>query len=200
MKQSEKTQITYDRILNAAIIEFGTKGYMGASLNNICATGIPKGLLYHNFKNKDAIYLACVEHSFKKLVDFIKSADLDNNLEKYMTIRLDFFKNHTNEAHIFFETILQPPDPLKNSIIELQLEFNQLNKQLYQSVIHTITLRQGISTTDALDYFAMLQTMFNGYFSSPIFRDLSLTDKITQHEASLSKLLDFMLFGIAERR
>lgn len=34
--------------------EFGSKGYRGASLNTICEAGIPKGLLYHNFKNKDA--------------------------------------------------------------------------------------------------------------------------------------------------
>ena len=58
MKKEEKTGLTKERILLAAMEEFGEKGYAAASLNNICAAGIPKGLLYHNYENKDALYLA----------------------------------------------------------------------------------------------------------------------------------------------
>ena len=59
MKKAEKTELTKKKILHQAMQEFGSKGYRGASLNAICEAGIPKGLLYHNFKNKDALYLAC---------------------------------------------------------------------------------------------------------------------------------------------
>ena len=49
MKQKEKSQISKEKILNAAIIEFGTKTYESASLNNICSdNNISKGLIYHN--------------------------------------------------------------------------------------------------------------------------------------------------------
>ena len=64
MKKEEKTELTKERILTAAMEEFGEKGYAAAALNNICAAGIPKGLLYHNYENKDALYLACVKRSF----------------------------------------------------------------------------------------------------------------------------------------
>ena len=61
MKQQEKTQKTRERILAAALEEFGRKSYDAAAINSICEAGqIPKGLLYHNFKNKDQLYLACV--------------------------------------------------------------------------------------------------------------------------------------------
>lgn len=47
MKQQEKTQKTRERILAAALAEFGSKSYDAASINSICeAGGIPKGLLY----------------------------------------------------------------------------------------------------------------------------------------------------------
>ena len=57
MKQQEKTQRTRERILEAAVVEFGTKSYEAASINAICArSGVPKGLLYYHFPSKDALY------------------------------------------------------------------------------------------------------------------------------------------------
>lgn len=57
MKQSEKTKNTYNKILSSAIEEFGEKGYDNASLNTICSKyAISKGLIYHNFKNKDNLF------------------------------------------------------------------------------------------------------------------------------------------------
>lgn len=57
MKKQEKTQKTKERILAAALQEFGTKSYDTASINSICEIGnIPKGLIYHNFKEKCSAY------------------------------------------------------------------------------------------------------------------------------------------------
>lgn len=36
MKRSEKTELTISKIMNAAMIEFGTNGYVSSSVNNIC--------------------------------------------------------------------------------------------------------------------------------------------------------------------
>ena len=47
MNQKAKTQFTYNRILNAAITEFGTHSYESGSINNICSKNqISKGLIY----------------------------------------------------------------------------------------------------------------------------------------------------------
>ena len=43
-----------------------------------------------------------------------------------------------------------------------------------------------------------MQIMFNGYFSSPAYRDETLEEKIKIHEAGIPKLFDFMLYGVAE--
>ena len=61
MKKAEKTERTKERILQAAMEEFGRKGYAAATIGAICSEhGIAKGLLYHNFVGKDDLYLACV--------------------------------------------------------------------------------------------------------------------------------------------
>lgn len=199
MKQSEKTAITNDRIMAAAMDEFGEKGYAGASLNNICAAGIPKGSLYHNFRNKDELYLACVGRCFSALTDSLGRADTDGDLRKYMAARLDFFKSNQNEAHIFFDAVLQPADALRGPIEELRAGFDEFNRAVYRKALDALTLRRGVSEQDALDYFSMLQTMFNGYFSSPAFRDLSLAEKTEAHERRLERLLELLLYGVAER-
>ena len=200
MKQLEKTKLTREKILSAAMDEYGANGYAGASLNNICAAGIPKGLLYHNFKNKDELYLTCVGICFDGLTEHLKNTDVGCDLQKYMSVRLDWFKKHEQEARIFFDAVLQPPEALREIIQELRVGFDKLNGELYQKILSSVTLREGVLYEDALRYFAMQQTMFNGYFSSPAFRDLSFDEKISIHEARLSQMLDFMLYGIAERK
>lgn len=199
MKQEMKTELTKEKIIKAAIIEFGTKGYSGASLNAICNSGISKGLIYHNYKNKDAIYLACVKHCFFDLTDYLKQQDIGANFQKYMSARLCYFNEHKKEAHIFFEAVLQPPIPLQIEITELRTEFDMLNLELYKKILSSVSLRSGVTKKEALSYFTLMQTMFNGYFSSPAYRDLPLSERMIAHEENLSKLLEFMLYGIAER-
>lgn len=199
MKKEEKTELTKKKILAAAVQEFGENGYGGASLNAICETGISKGLLYHNFKNKDALYLACVEICFQSLTKCLKEADIRNDLEKYMRVRMGFFKEHKMEARIFFDAVLQPPEALCDQICELKKEFDESNRNLYQEILNSIQLREGITYEDAMNYFTMLQDMFNNSFSSQNWRNVSLPDKMDIHEKNLPKMLDFMLYGIARR-
>lgn len=199
MKKEIKTELTRERIMEAAMDEFGSKGYSGASLNNICDRGISKGLLYHNFKNKDQLYLACIDRCFKCLTDFLMEKNTGMSIRKYMDARLQFFNEHDKEARLFFETILQPPKKLNEQIQELRQDFDMFNKRMYEKMISEIKLRDGVSTKDAMEYFSLMQNMFNGYFSSPVFCEMTFSDVVAVHEQSLSRMLDFMIYGIAER-
>ena len=51
---------------------------------------------------------------------------------------------------------------------------------------------------DALSYFHLMQTMLNGYFSSPAFQNVLLNEKVKIHETIIPKLLDLILYGIAK--
>ena len=87
MKKEEKTEITRAKIYAAAINEFGTNGYAEGSINNICKTGINKGLIYHNFKDKDELYLECVRRSSGALVRYIGENNAVNGFVNYMNAR-----------------------------------------------------------------------------------------------------------------
>lgn len=198
MKRSEKTALTLSKIMEAAIIEFGANGYVGGSVNNICKSGINKGLIYHNFKGKDELYLKCLEKSCEMLINQIEKNNCSSNLLRYMSVRMSFFKEYPNEAHIFFESILQPQEHLWNEIKEILQPFEKINETVYHSIVSTVKLRDGITEKEAIEYFKQMQRMFNGYFSNFAYRHMSLDELFNEHETSLPKLLDFMLYGIAE--
>ena len=198
MKKSEKTEITISKILEAAMDEFGKNGYAGGTVNNICNTGINKGLLYHNFAGKDDLYLTCLEHSCKKLINYLQQQCRTHSLESYMSARMDFFNKYSKEARIFFEALLTPPLHLSDTISQILSEFNTLNEKMHNQTLDSLILREGISREDAVSYFHLMQLMLNGYFSSPAFQNTELLEKVKMHEMIVSKLLDYMLYGIAK--
>jgi AcrR family transcriptional regulator len=55
-------------ILDAALTEFAKQGFAQASTNTIAATaGVAKGLVFHHFKSKEALFLAVAEDVMARL-------------------------------------------------------------------------------------------------------------------------------------
>lgn len=198
MNKSKKTEITVSKIIEAAMAEFGRNGYAGGTVNNICKAGINKGLLYHNFSGKDELYLTCLSRSIQSFIQCIREQGGTESLEKYMTARMDFFNNHSDETHIFFDALLNPPPHMAERIKEALAEFDELNEKQYLKTMDALILRDGISAEDAVSYFHLMQLMLNGYFSSPAFQSSTLQEKAELHEKILPKLFDCMLYGIAK--
>lgn len=199
MKKEKKTEITKEKIIAAAIEEFGTKGYINSSLNNICNNfKISKGLIYHNFKNKDDLYLVCARRCFLEVTEYLKAQNIESDLHRYMELRLKFFSEYPLYARIFFEAILQTPSKLINEIKEIKSDFDELNKSIYRSALQNLTLRNDVTEKDALEYYEIMQEMFNGYFSSSAYSNSDFTILISDHEEKLRKILNFMLYGIAK--
>lgn len=57
-----------EKLLNAALAEFGEKGYAGARVEEIATlAGASKQALYHHFGSKEGIFSATVEESYRRL-------------------------------------------------------------------------------------------------------------------------------------
>lgn len=195
MKKSKKTELTVSKIMESAMTEFGTNGYLVGSVNNICKSGINKGLIYHNFKDKDELYLKCIEQSCAVLVALIEESSCSSDFLRYMNVRMSFFKEYPNEAHIFFEALLQPQEHLRNEIQEILQPFEKINETIYRSLVASVELCDGIAEEEAVWYFRQMQHIFNRCFGT---RHTSLDKQISEHETNLPRMLDFMLYGIAK--
>lgn len=204
MKKQEKTQKTKERILAAALQEFGSKSYDTASINSICEEGkIPKGLIYHNFKGKDELYLLCVKKSYDELVVALKAQtfeiqDAKMALQNFLMIRQKFFQENPFYANIFFNAVLQPPKHLVQELMELRCGFDEYFSQCYLAILDCLSLRDGITREMALEYFLLASEMFNGYFQKKVGQSGDYRKLVEDHEGRLSVIFDIMLYGIAK--
>ena len=205
MKQEQKTQITRDRILSVAIREFGTKNYESASVNSICNSGqISKGLFYHNYKNKDELYLQCVSICFEEMTHYLKthlqkSDSIQAALKNLLEQRQQFFTENPYLANIFFHSILLPPQHLAAALGEIRKDFDQFCSECYLDILKRLTLRDGITEAMALEYFSVFLKMFNGYFQEKASENQDFNSLIQAHEGKLSGVLDIFLYGIAKQ-
>ena len=98
-----------------------------------------------------------------------------------------------------FEALLTPPAHLRGDIAGIMQPLDSLNTGILRSALSKLTLRQGVDIEQAMQYFSMLQTMFNGYYGSPSMQTRSLEERIREHEKAMPAVIDFMLYGIAQK-
>lgn len=199
MKKELKTEKTKEKIRSAALEEFGKNGYEGATVNRICSDNhISKGLIYHNFENKDALYLHCVDYTIRSFVGYMSEHGVTDDLHQYISVRFRFFSENPYLSRIFFEAALQPPDHLADAIKPLRQELDEYNTNVYLAALKKMKLRPGVTEKEAIEYYNILQGTFNRYFGSPAYQGAPFSDIISEHEAKLGRILDFMLYGIAK--
>lgn len=195
MKKDLKTEITKERILEACAEEFALFGFDCATINRICQKhGISKGLIYHNFKNKEELFLLCVEQSVDRFISFMSKQEYGTDFKLYMKKRYAFFDSHPNDSRLIFSVAMTGNGEFSEKLRSIKGRFDEFNRGIYLSAVKNIRLRKGVSESDALDYYSLLQNMLNGYISIGNFNSDFLN-----HERMPEKILDFILYGLAEQ-
>lgn len=200
MKKAEKTEITKEKILNAAMTEFGTYGYDGATINQICRHySISKGLIYHNFESKAELYLYCAQTAVNAFIRHMSAFQFGTDFKKYMQERYRFFQKNPQCGRLIFAAVHTEETAFLHALQEIRNRFDTYNAHLYLSAVDSLKLRDGISREDALQYYGLLQDMLNSYISVGHSADGYAT-ALDIHEKHLEKILDYMLYGIAEEQ
>lgn len=205
MKQEEKSALTRARIMKAALAEFARAGYEGASLNAVCAEGhIAKGNLYHHFHDKDELYLACVETVFTSLsAELEKTKDLlsgtpEERLKAYFDQRLRFFAKNPLALGLFASARFTPPAHLSQEIAERRAGFTRLNLSILTSLLASVPLRKGLSTSSVVSDFSLWMDVFNLHFT-PSRDHETAEEALQEHEAQCHRQLEILLYGVLER-
>lgn len=202
MKREEKNQQTKQRIIEAALIEFSTRGYAAGSTNAICAAqGISKGIIYHYFETKDGLFLACVNECFRRLTEYIRDNmpdrdDAESRLEDYFAVRSRFFYANPVYQRIFGEATLSPPAHLRDEIQKCRQCFDDLNIQILEQLLTYFSLRSGISKDDVIEIFRQFQDFISVHYQ------MSNTENTTfdAYEEKCRKALNILLYGVIERK
>lgn len=168
MKQKEKSELTRQRIMAAAMEEFGTHDYGTASMNSICERGaLPKGLIYHHFKGKEDLYLACVEEVFHQMATVLNSfseqtaASGEALLIEYFEVRQRFFNEHPFYGEVLQSVSAMPPAGLTEEIASRRAELNRVNLALLRRVVGQMELREGIPFHELEEAYLVYQDIVN---------------------------------------
>lgn len=199
MKKALKTEITKEKILKASEEEFALYGFDGATINQICQKhGISKGLIYHNFRSKEELFLCCVETAVNSFISNMKNCECVTDFKLYLKERYAFFEAHPNYSRLIFAVVLTDNEDFSDKLSNIKTRFDDFNKNIYMSLIENIRLRDGVSADDALDYYSLLQDMLNSSLLLEKSPD-NFDNTFSNHEKRLEKILDIILYGIAEQ-
>ena len=207
MNREEKNALSRQRILEAALEEFSQKGYEAASLSNVCAEkGISKGIIYHHFKDKDALYLLCVEDCFTRVSAYLQEAagklsgTAEERLAAYFDARLRFFALQPVYLGIFAEAAFNPPAALAEEIALQRQAFDRLNADVLTGVLGEAPLRAGLRAEAVAEDFRMYMDYFNLRFRSAFQSGRRMDEILTEHENKCRRQLDILLHGVLEDR
>lgn len=207
MKREEKSALSRQRILDAATEEFSQKGYEGASLNTVWAKkGISKGIIYHHFKDKDELYLFCVEACFRRFTSFLQST-ADNltgtaseRLQEYFNARLRFFSDNPEQLGIFIDASFRSPEKLRPQIAQIRQPFDSLNIAVLTELLKSEPLRPGLSVDLVVDDFRMYMDYFNLHYKIDSHGTYEQDDILREHEETCRRQLDILLYGVLDIR
>lgn len=202
MNREEKNQQTRRRIMNNALKEFSTQGYGASSINTICAgKDISKGIIYHYFKTKDELYLACVEECFQRLTDYLRDAltleqgTIEEQLEQYFSARVTFFQMYPVYQPIFCEAIISPPSHLQSQIQARRQVFDDLTLDTLARLLRPLSLCPNLTINEVVETFREFQDFINAKYR---FSHLS-AEEFKKRDESCRKALNILLYGIIER-
>lgn len=203
MKREEKNRQTQRRILDSALAEFAAMGYASGSINTVSnAQGLSKGIIYHYFPSKEALYLACVEECFTALTAYLKenlnaeNEAVEEQLKSYFNIRISFFRRYPLYQRIFCEAIIMPPSHLAATIQTLGAAFDALNVEILEKLLESVTLRSDITKEQVIDIFRVFQDYINAKYQMMSAQDVHLEER----EACCRRALDVLLYGVVTRK
>lgn len=126
---------TRQLIIDKALPIFNTKGYAAASISDITsATGITKGAIYGNFKNKDEVATAAFEKGVEIVATEIgKRVRAASTAPKKLKAMVEFYEEYIEE----------PPIPGGCPVLNSSIEADDSLPFLRSKVIRSIDLLKG---------------------------------------------------------
>lgn len=202
MNRDEKNLQSRQRILDSALLEFGEHSYGEASMNSICSGGnISKGIIYHYFSDKDALYLACIKECFDALVAHLKahitvnSEDIEVDLCRYFETRIGFFDQNTVFLKLFYSAVSAPPKHLLSQIAAAKEEFDLLNITVLTTLLGRLKLRPDVTVDQVIEAFLLYQDVVNTRYQMQTLDSISLAE----HDRRCSRALSILLYGVVDR-
>ena len=119
-----RSDLTKQKILDAALIEFGEKGFEPASTNTITLTaGVSKGSVFKYYPTKAELFYAIYTREFAAMMTFLEPFLKQENadpFEKVMDITLSkvrYAREHPHATRLMMDAITKPPQAIRDRLM-----------------------------------------------------------------------------------
>lgn len=189
-----------DKLIDAALNEFGERGYKNASLNNILKeTGISKGTFYYYFKNKEQLYrfliLLLLEEKMKFFNENLNPEDLNNDiftvLKIFTELGLKFGKTNPKINKFSLHTLKERENEVFKKIVkELNLQANNF----LDSFIEKAYIRGDFRDDIPIEF---TKRMISFLFIN--IQEVNNIIKVEDYEIAVGYLIEFMKNGLSKK-
>lgn len=175
-----KAELTKLHILETVAPIFNKNGYAATSMQDITkATGMTKGAIYGNFKNKEELAISAFKFMVKKLLKRIGDhINLSNSPIQKLFLITDFYRNYYTMSKEFGGCpVLNVGVDANNQntllLENVRLVIEKIQKQLAEVIENGIAVKEIKNNVNALQYAKRIDTMIQG----AIFMTYTLDDE-----------------------
>ncbi|MGE5147642.1 MAG: TetR/AcrR family transcriptional regulator [Candidatus Eiseniibacteriota bacterium] len=134
-RRQQRSLVTAGQILAAASAEFAAKGLAGARVDEIARrAGVNKRMLYHYFGNKEALWLAVLEHAYDGIRKEERGLDVGRLPPEEGMRRLVEFSVRYCADHPEFLTLLNSENLHKAKYLKRSTRMPELHSALLQVI------------------------------------------------------------------
>lgn len=195
------------KMLDAAIREFAEHGYESASTNHIVKeAGISKGLLFHYFGSKKALFLyifdQCMELTEAEVYPSIwESPDLLERILLASQIKMQMYLEQPLMYTVVMKAMLNMPNELKP---EIEQRIQHIAASSYEHLLKGIDLsfiRQGVDPSKAIELvLSSLQSIQEKYIAMYQDNLEQFQQDIASIHDKMREYVDILRYGIYEKR
>ena len=184
-----KSEHTTQYILETVAPIFNKNGYAATSISDITkATGLTKGAIYGNFKNKEDLAIASFKYNVKHLMKQIaKHLEMSNSPLQKLYLISDFYKNYyTYSKQLGGCPVINIGVDANNQNTKLlqkvRVVIEKIQDQLANIIEDGIALGEISSEINAMQYAKRMDTMIQGavFMTYTMNDEFYMKDTMTQ--------------------
>lgn len=168
-------------IIDAALLEFSTKGYDGGRVDEIALkAGVNKNVLYHHFGSKDGLFVAVLEHTYRNIRSKQEDLQLRTLDPETGMRRLVVFTGRIWMQYPQFQRLLMSENLIGGKHMDAMAAVSKMYNPLMDTINNLLArgremnvFRDDISTTDLYISITSLTAHYvnNQYTFEAIFKE-----------------------------
>ena len=200
MRKPKAPEANRARIVKAAIVEFASRGFKGASMDAIAArTQTTRALINYYFGGKEQVYLAVLEHVYAKIREAEGQLDLDHLAPQAAVRRIVEFTLNYYLAHEGFVRLVVAENQAKGRHLKKSRAMRTLNRSIIDTLARVIgrgrdegSFRPGIDPVEvhmAIAALGMFNVTNQHTFAAIFQRDMGAKGDVRRRREMVTEMI-----------